>query len=61
MQKQTIFQEIRVAFKEIVPGVPVDDVVASTVFPNNNGGKGPSEPSAETHRTLKIRFLGARP
>jgi hypothetical protein len=60
MQKQTTFQEIRVGFKEIVPGVPVADVVASIVFPND-GGKGPSEPSTETHRTLKIRFLGARP
>lgn len=60
MQKQTTFQEIRVAFKEIVPGVPVADAVMSTAFPND-GGKGPSEPSTETHRTLKIRFLGARP
>lgn len=59
MQKQTAFQEIRVGFREILPGVPIADVVTSTVFPND--GKGPSEPSTETHRTLKVRFLGARP
>jgi hypothetical protein len=60
MRKQTTFQEIRVAFKEIVPGVPVADVITSTLFPNDDG-KGPSEPSTETHRTLTVRFLGPRP
>lgn len=60
IQKLTAFHEIRVAFREILPGVPVADVITSTVFPTDDG-KGPSEPSTETHRMLKIRFLGARP
>ena len=60
MRKQTVFHEIRVAFREILPGVPVADVITSIVFPKDDG-KGPSEPSTETHRTLTVRFLGARP
>jgi hypothetical protein len=60
MLKQMQFQEIRVAFKEIVPGVPVADVISSMVVPSETKD-GSSEPSTETHRTLAVRFLGARP
>jgi hypothetical protein len=60
MLKQMQFQEIRVVFKEIVPGVPVADVISSMVVPAE-AKNGSSEPSTETHRTLAVRFLGARP
>lgn len=54
-------QSIRVTFKEIVPGVPILDVVSSVVFPRDDPKTPPQEPATETQRTLSVRFLRGRP
>lgn len=60
--KQTITgQAIRSKFKEIIPGVPVMDVVSSIVFPLEVKQGPPLEPSTEDQRTLSVRFLRGKP
>jgi hypothetical protein len=54
-------QSIRVSFKEIVPGVPILDVVSSVVYPREDAKAPPQEPATETQRTLSVRFLRGRP
>jgi hypothetical protein len=54
-------QSIRVTFKEVVPGVPILDVVSSVVYPRDDPKAAPQEPATETQRTLTVRFLRGRP
>jgi hypothetical protein len=54
-------QSIRVTFKEVVPGVPILDVVSSVVFPRDDPKAPVQEPSTETQRTLRVRFLRGKP
>ena len=54
-------QSIRVTFKEVVPGVPILDVVSSVVYPRDDPKAAPQEPATETQRTLSVRFLRGRP
>jgi len=50
-----------VTFKEVVPGVPILDVVSSVVYPRDDPKAAPQEPATETQRTLSVRFLRGRP
>lgn len=54
-------QTIRATFTEVVPGVPVVDVVSSVVFPREDPKKPPREPATEMQRTLRVRFLRGKP
>jgi hypothetical protein len=54
-------QSIRVTFKEVVPGVPILDVVSSMVYPREDPKGPPQEPATETQRALAVRFLKGRP
>jgi len=54
-------QSIRVTFKEVVPGVPILDVVSSMVYPREDPKGPPQEPATETQRALRVRFLKGRP
>jgi hypothetical protein len=54
-------QSIRVTFKEVVPGVPILDVVSSMVYPRDDPKAPPQEPATETQRALAVRFLKGRP
>ena len=48
-------------FKEVIPGVPVIDVVSSVVFPRDDPKRPPLEPSTEDQRALSVRFLKGKP
>jgi len=54
-------QSIRVTFKEVLPGVPILDVVSSMVYPRDDPKAPAQEPSTETQRALRVRFLRGRP
>jgi len=61
LEDQISGQAVRATFKEILPGVPVLDVVSSAVFPKIDPKKAATEPATETQRTLSVRFLNGRP
>ena len=61
LEDQISGQVVRATFKEILPGVPVLDVVSSAVFPKTEPNKPSTEPATETQRTLFVRFLSGRP
>jgi hypothetical protein len=54
-------QSIRVTFREVVPGVPILDIVSSMVYPRDDPKAPPQEPATETQRALAVRFLKGRP
>lgn len=54
-------QSVRVTFKEVVPGVPIVDVISSMVYPRDDPKGPPQEPATETQRALAVRFLKGRP
>lgn len=61
LESQIAGQAVRATFKEILPGVPVIDVVSSAVFPKDDAKAAPTEPATETQRILSVRFLRGRP
>lgn len=61
LEEQISGQVVRATFKEILPGVPVLDVVSSAVFPKTDPRTPPTEPATERQRTLSVRFLKGRP
>jgi hypothetical protein len=61
LQQQISAQTVRATFKEILPGVPVLDVVSSAVFPKIDPKAPPTEAATETQRALNVRFLKGRP
>jgi hypothetical protein len=61
MREVTGGQAIRAVFREVIPGVPVLDLVSSLVFAPEDPKAPPVEPSTETQRTLSVRFLKGKP
>jgi hypothetical protein len=61
LKQQISGQAIRATFKEVIPGVPVLDLVSSVVFPLDAKEGPPLEPSTEHQRTLSVRFLKGKP
>jgi carboxypeptidase family protein len=61
MRQTTGGQSIRAKFSEIMPGVPVLDVVTSFVFAPDDPKAPSREPSTETQRTLGVKFLKGQP
>jgi hypothetical protein len=54
-------QSVHATFKEVLPGVPLPNVVSSFVFPRDDGQPPGKEPATETQRTLAIRFVKVKP
>lgn len=61
LRAQVSGQSIREDFTEIIPGVPVLDVVSSVVFPKEDPKAPAGEPATENQRTLAVRFLKGKP
>lgn len=54
-------QSVHATFKEVLPGVPLPNVVSSFVFPRDDGKPPVHEPATETQRTLAVRFVKVKP
>jgi len=61
LREQIGAQSIRVKFKEILPGVPIADVVTSVVYPSDDPRFAGQEPATERQLTLSVRFLKGKP
>src|SRR5512143_646792 len=57
LREQIGGQSIRATFKEVVPGVPILDVVSSMVYPRDDPKAPTQEPATEMQRALSVRFL----
>ncbi len=54
-------QMVRATFKEVLPGVPLPNVVTSFIFPLDDAKSPAQEPTTEVQRTLAVRFVKDRP
>lgn len=61
LREQIGGQSIRATFKEVVPGVPILDVVSSMVYPRDDPKAPTQEPATEMQRALSVRFLKGKP